>query len=93
MHTNISYANMSRHEADAEAIRDVVEWLPPEGFTRCVELARAGKIATLNIAMGFAGITGYPFHALARTINLAAYREWMHEGDDAVPTDEEGFAR
>jgi hypothetical protein len=50
-------------------------------------------IEGLNMTLGFAGISGRPFHAFCRRYCLNKYREWMasNDGGSPVQTDEEGF--
>jgi hypothetical protein len=45
------------------------------------------------MTLGFAGISGRPFHAFCRRYCLNKYREWMasNDGGSPVQTDEEGF--
>lgn len=52
---------------------------------------RKQTIQGLNMTLGFAGISGRPFHAFCRRYCLSKYREWMASGSDPVQTDEEGF--
>jgi hypothetical protein len=79
---------------DEAAISDTKDYLGEERFGFLVaelEKAKAAEwINQMNIAFSFAGISGLPFHAMCRKYALAAYREWMHSGDDAVMTDERG---
>jgi hypothetical protein len=53
---------------------------------------RKQSIQGLNMTFGFAGISGYPFHAFCRRYCPNKYREWMTTGDDAMELDTEGFA-
>lgn len=73
-------------------------------YATCIEheiemLGQDGKphkqtMQGLNMTFGFAGISGYPFHAFCRRYCLSAYRTWMASSSDGQPveTDEEGFA-
>lgn len=49
------------------------------------------KIGGMNMLFGFAGISGYPFHAFCRRYAPNKYREWMTSGSDAVELDDENF--
>ena len=98
MHYDISYKGIEdRYERDAKAIRDIENYLnSPEKFQILLDLASEvdnghTPIKGLNIAFGFAGIQGYPFHAFCRKFCLKPYIEWMTSGADAVQVDREGF--
>lgn len=91
-HYTQSYAGLSRKEADDRAIEDAKDYLSDRQWQTVLALCEGGSIGALDFGLSIAGVRGYPFHAIARRYCLAAYREWMHSGDDAVLTDDEGFA-
>jgi hypothetical protein len=98
MHTNISYKDLGRDEADAKAIADIEEYCGAKFYevllaeTKVVEDIGTGEaFQQLNIAMAFAGIKGFPIHAWGRRKCLKAYRAWMADGEDGVETDEAGY--
>lgn len=86
-----TYNLADRQAADKAAIRDTKEYLTKKQWKAVVEIAKSGDLRSLNIGLGMAGVSGYPFHAIARTYCLDAYREWMHSGSDPEPTDEQGY--
>lgn len=100
MHTIVHYSKApNREAADEQAISDIIDYFGPERMNavellidRATKAMTAEHIQSLNCAFGFAGITGYPFHAFMRRYALTAYRAWMHSEPDPVPTDEAGFA-
>lgn len=85
------YIESDRNEADALAIADIREYLSSKQWQVVREMAELGNIDMVNLGLGIAGVSGYPFHAFCRKYCLEAYRTWMHGGDDAVRTDEDGF--
>jgi hypothetical protein len=92
----VNYATIENNAArDEAAISDTKDYLGDERFEFVVgqmQLAKNAEwIAQLNIALSFAGVSGLPFHAMCRKYCLAAYREWMQSGDDAVVVDEHGY--
>jgi hypothetical protein len=91
-HYTKSYADLSREQADAGAIADMREYLNDKQWEALLELAKAGNVRHVNMALGLAGVSGRPFHAFCRAHMLEAYRAWMADGDDAVQTDEAGFS-
>lgn len=96
-HYTTHYDNLSREQADIAAIHDIEEYLgSPDKMQHLINAAEMCQtvrdIVTLNMSMAFAGISGRPFHALCRRHCLNAYRMWMADGEDSVPTDEQGFA-
>jgi len=84
MSYEISYNNGTPQELDAQAIDDTREYLGDK-FQILVDLATDPEtsIELLNIACCFAGVTGRPFHALARKYRLAEYIAWRTTGEDA----------
>lgn len=67
------------------------EWLAKASDEGTNELA-IEAIDELNMAIMIGGVSGLPYHAFCRKHCLTAYRLWMHDGADAVLTNEEGFA-
>ena len=49
---------------------------------------RLQKIQGLNMTFGFAGITGFPFHAFAKRYYPKAYAEWIGEAETATSASE-----
>lgn len=97
-HYTTSYAGMNRKEADEKAIADMRDYLGNDRFesiVAAIDVAKqSGPIPVHSIRAQLellAGITGYPLGAFCRRYFLEDYRAWMHSGDDAVMTDEEGF--
>lgn len=90
----ISYKSLSREQADLKAIHDTIDYLGDQNWNIIREVLNdpEATIGAINRALGFAGVTGYPFHAICRKYRLDDYRAWMAEGPDSVPTDEAGFA-
>jgi hypothetical protein len=89
----VTYAG-SREEQDADAIRDTEEYLGdrwPLLLSAVRDTTRS--VEGLGMLMGFAGVTGRPFHALMRRERLADYIAWMRSGADAVDVDAAGFPR
>jgi hypothetical protein len=94
-----NYTNIPTREAkDEAAIKDIKNYLPVHVWE--VLLVECGKaeqdgsaeaFQSLNLALSFAGIAGYPVHALGRKFCKTAYRAWMHSGSDPVQTDEAGY--
>lgn len=94
MSMKIDYSNYTRREeADLAAIHDMRNYLGDEKFGLLVRVTKEPglTIGKLSFLMEFAGVSGYPSHAFCRRYCLDLYREWMHSGDDAVPTDSKGF--
>jgi len=91
---DVSYRHLSREKADENAIKDIKEYLTPEAWD--ILMQGVGNPNTtidhVNMSFGLAGVQGYPFHAFCRKYLLKKYREWMHSGDDAVMTDEQGYS-
>jgi hypothetical protein len=86
-----SYKHLERHAADYQAIDDIREYLTPEQWGIMMELVNdpTTGIQDINVALGFAGVRDYPFHAFCRKFKLAKYITWV-SGDH--PVDDEGFA-
>lgn len=99
MHYERTYAHIQDRKAkDAKAIDDIREYCWPELWDAllvesgaCRERGTAEAFQQLNIAMAFAGISGFPVHAWGRKHCLAAYRAWMADGKNGVATDDQGF--
>jgi hypothetical protein len=90
-HYNTSYKELSRSEADEKAIQDIIDWLGQEKFDKIVEHLKDQPINTVNFALSFAGVSGYPFHSFCRKYMLDRYRAWMAEEPDPIATDENGY--
>ena len=92
---DISYKDMPRWQADDKAINDLQHYVGDKAFIALRE--EADKITDkkgwgdINHSLAFIGVRGYPVHAFGRRYCLAAYRDWMHSGDDAVATDDHGY--
>lgn len=91
MSYEITYKDLPRWQADDKAIEDFKFFVGDKTFNILREEADKGNWRDINNSCGFIGVKGYPVHAFGRRYCLTAYREWMHEGDDAVMTDEQGF--
>lgn len=98
-HYNRYYNKPDRKQNDADAIEDARQYASKKMWDFI--LVEAGKVEAhgtaeafqqLNFALGFCGIQGYPVQAIGRTFCKTAFRAWMHDGDDPVMTDEDGFA-
>lgn len=98
-HYNTSYKHLAtREEKDAQAIKDIKEYATEKMWDlilvecgRAQERGTAGAFQSINFALNFVGIQGYPIHAVGRSYCLTAYRAWMHDGDKPVMTDDKGF--
>lgn len=95
-HYDVSYKNIqSRTERDSKAIQDIIDYIGKEKFRILEQITEDPKhsIGMLNMAMGFAGVSGMPFHAFCRRYPLAKYRIWMADDSfgDPIETDEQGF--
>ena len=102
MHYERSYKDLSREKADEKAIADIMEYLGIERAHVFGDLVAYAvvleqipdtkfKVQSLNMMMGMAGISGYPFHAFCRRYCLSKYREWMAAEPNPWSTDEQGF--
>lgn len=93
MHYTKAYTTGERETRDARAIADIQDYLTPKQWNTFLQIAGdpASTADMINAAFGFVGISGYPFHAFCRHYMLTRYRDWMHAGDDAVQTDDDGF--
>lgn len=91
-HYTRRYAGLTRAEADTRAIEDAREYLSDKQWQTVLAICESGQVETLNFGLAIAGVSGYPFHAIARRYCLDAYREWRASGEDGVATDAEGFA-
>lgn len=89
MSYTVSYTAGAR--ADEKAIKDCRDYLGERFHILEQAIKEAGSVDGAFMSCGFAGIRGYPAHALLRKYRLADYRDWMHAGDDAVMTDDAGF--
>ena len=78
-------------DGDKKAIEDIKDYLTPKQWAYLEEALKdtAYSFQDCNVAIGFAGIRGYPGHALLRTYRLDQYRAWMREGGSI--TDKHGF--
>lgn len=86
------YAELTREQADEQAIEDIREYLSDKQWaTLMMMVEEEYPIHQFNMGFAIAGVQGYPVHAFLRKYRLEAFRAWMHEGDDAVLTDEQGF--
>ena len=93
----IKYNETTREANDERAIQDAREYLGKETFElveqAMIEIETAEDFGELELVLRLqAGLSGYPVFALARKHCLAPFREWMHTGDDAVLTDEQGYS-
>ena len=65
---------------DLVALATHIEWeIPCESNDGQM---RTQKIQGLNMAMGFAGISGFPFHAFCRRFCPTKYKKWMDSSVD-----------
>lgn len=89
----MGYGYSASATGDAQAMADARDYLGETRWAIIEDLLRDPKqsIDRLDFYLGFAGVSGYPFHALMRHYRLEEYREWMHSGDDGIMTDERGF--
>lgn len=95
MHYERSYKDIKNlHARDTKAIDDIREYLGEERWEIVLDMLidPKSRIDNINMALGFAGVAGFPFHALCRKYRLAQYREWMAAGSDGMNTDEMGFS-
>ena len=93
-HHNVSYKSITdRKERDRRAIQDTIEYLGQDRWELLLEIIKTDSISTINMTMGFIGVSGYPFHAICRAYRLEDYRAWMasSDGGNPVQTDAEGF--
>lgn len=103
-HYNTNYSSIpDRTKKDEKAIQDIFDYIGSNQEFRdilmvelgkCAERGTAKAFAQMNFTLSFAGISGYPVHALGRKYCLESYRAWMHDttdGNEAVLTDEQGF--
>jgi parvulin-like peptidyl-prolyl isomerase len=83
MHTYIKYDAEDPAVNDANALKDVKEYLGARRWKIVKEAAKASAtskdVQNLNYAMAFAGITGFPFYAFCRKYCPKAYMEWRVE--------------
>jgi hypothetical protein len=96
-HYLTSYKGLDRSAADTQAIEDIKEYVGAANWKLFLDLADHPEttVDLVNATMGFAGISGYPFHAFCRAYMLTKYRAWMAATNDAgsaVMTDAAGFA-
>lgn len=68
---------------DRQAVKDALSFVGPTRFKILVRAARdpARPLQWTNMAMAFAGVSGYPFHAFARRYMPAKYEAWINEGE------------
>ena len=97
MSYSVLYQQGTPEECDEQALQDMRGYLSEkqwDAVMRIVGHIEAGKgtIDTLNLSLGFAGVSGYPFHAFCRKYLLQQYIEWRTTGECATPVDERGFA-
>ena len=97
MHTYQRYDDPSktREQHDEQAIRDLMDWLSPQAH-KAVEQMLAEPTYTvqhINMALGFAGVSGRPFFALMRKHRLEEFRAWCRDDGHggSRETDEAGF--
>jgi hypothetical protein len=80
MHTYIKYDAEDPAANDAKALKDIKEFLGTRRWKVVVGAAKASSTAAhvqhLNIAFGFAGITGFPFYAFCRKYCPEALALW-----------------
>ena len=71
MHYTVDYSGMTEEEQVKKALKDVKEWLGTEHFNKVIEALKqdAGKTSRhmLLIGMSFAGVEGFPAHAMIDT--------------------------
>jgi hypothetical protein len=98
MRTERHYLEGTREEKDAEAIKDIKEYLSQEqwdaimqGAGAVLQKAPGWDFQSINFMFGITGIDGFPVHAFGRRYCLEQYKQWMRSGDDAVPVDDQGF--
>lgn len=96
MSVQVDYSGIAdRRQKDDKAIADIQSYLGKKTWE--VLLGESEKVQTgndfqqINIAMSFAGISGFPVHAFGRRYCLVGYREWMMEGEDGIPVDAHGY--
>lgn len=92
MSVAINYNHPDRLQNDAAAVLDTKNYLGDTRFDLLVNVLKedAPSIVSFFMLADFAGIRGYPVHALARTYALDAYR--AHLLKEGIETDEHGFA-
>ena len=97
MSNTVDYSKLAdtRETRDLVALDDLSAWMGERRMgillAEATKAVTAAHVARLNMVMSFAGVTGLPFHAFCRANCLEAYRGWMADGDDGVPTDAAGF--
>lgn len=102
MKTYIEYNRIDdKSMRDDKAIADIKSYLKghnPNAWRVLLEEARKVRTAddfqSINYAMSFAGIHGFPVHAFGRRYCLVGYREWMMrdaDGAPGIPVDEHGY--
>lgn len=95
-HYTHTYTHLSPQAADDKALKDMIDYLGQSRFDLLIEATKDPSLTIngLNMLLGFAGVSGYPFHAFARRHMLTRYREWMatDDGDGlTIATDAAGF--
>ena len=99
MSQKVDYSGIAdRRQKDDKAIADIQSYLGEKAWKVLLEEAlkvqSGNDFQQINIAMSFAGISGFPVHAFGRRYCLVGYREWMAKPDEegkSFPTDEHGF--
>lgn len=96
MSHTVSYKDLPRWQADDKAIEDARAYVGEKVWKAIREAAdeclTIRDLKGFNMSVAFAGVQGYPFHAICRRYCLEAYRAWMADGDDSTPTDAWGFS-
>ena len=90
-HYTMDYGKLNREAADEQAIEDTKDYLGPRAWGVLQQMIGGASISAIRTALSLAGVSGYPVHAILRRYRLADFRAWMHEGSDAVLTDDAGF--
>lgn len=78
MHTQLKYDGP---DADADAMRDIIDWLSVKQWEAFFPLVRdeTQPFRIIAFYMSFMGISGFPVHALGRTLCLSRYNDWLAE--------------
>jgi hypothetical protein len=80
MSYDIDYKALPVAEADEKAIKDLREYISEKNWEIIIRALCNGELTRfqdINVAFGFAGVTGYPVHAFGRLYCPKMHQEWM----------------
>lgn len=88
-HYDRHYILGTREDLDLRALADTREYLTQAQWDALLTMAGDERysVHTLNVAFGFVGVSGRPFHAFCRRYRLGDYKDWLRSDQGGAPVE------